>query len=45
VLFRLRDVSEAEFEFSVEPSGARYLAGKLNEWADRVEKGQKPELQ
>jgi len=37
VLFRLRDENEAEFEFSVQSSGARDLAEKFNKWADRVD--------
>ncbi|HZR62155.1 MAG TPA: hypothetical protein VFA80_14495 [Xanthobacteraceae bacterium] len=45
VLFRFRDVNDAEFEFSVEPSGARYLAERLGQWADRVENSPKPNTQ
>jgi hypothetical protein len=41
VLFRFRDTNDAEFEFSVEPSGARYLAGRFNEWADKVDNSPK----
>jgi hypothetical protein len=37
LLMRLRDANQAEFEFSLEPSGARKMAESLIRWAERIE--------
>jgi hypothetical protein len=41
VLLKIQDANEAEFEFSLEPIGARQLAESLIDWARRVEKAPK----
>jgi hypothetical protein len=45
VLLRIRDETGGEFDFALEPSGARRLGRRLMEWGDRVDNAEKPTLQ
>jgi hypothetical protein len=45
VLLKLHDENESEFDFALEPDGARKLAKSLLEWAQRVDDAPKTSKQ